>query len=99
MKELRIVLTFGLILLFGAHNLSAQKSEGEKDFRFTIKTNPLSALGGPFWIVVVPLTGEYKVFFEAKVSDKSSIQAGAGYIGPSVLLNLDEITSGDDDDR
>ncbi|HNR42525.1 MAG TPA: hypothetical protein PKL65_09850 [Bacteroidales bacterium] len=96
MKDLKVFLIPVLILLFTANNLSAQKSEGEKDFRFTIKTNPLSALGGPFWVIVVPLTGEYKAFFEAKVSEKTSIQVGAGYIGPSVLLNLDKITSQDE---
>jgi len=45
MKDLKVFLIPVLILLFTANNLSAQKSEGEKDFRFTIKTNPLSALG------------------------------------------------------
>lgn len=98
MKELKVLLVSVLVLLFTANSLYAQRSEGEKDFRFTIKTNPLSALGGPFWIVIIPLTGEYKALFEAKVSEKSSVQIGAGYIGPSVLLNIDEITSNENEE-
>jgi hypothetical protein len=41
----------------------------------------------------VPLTGEYKILFETVVSQKTSLQIGAGYIGPSVLLNLDDLSS------
>jgi hypothetical protein len=93
MKKATCLLIISLAFLFLASPVSAQSTGGEKDFRFTIKTNPLSALGGPFWLVVVPLTGEYKALFEAKVSEKSSLQIGAGYIGPSVLLNLDDLSS------
>jgi hypothetical protein len=93
MKKLTCLLIIGLAVLFLAPPVPAQDKGGQKDFRFTIKTNPLSALGGPFWLVVVPLTGEYKVLFEAKVSEKTSMQIGAGYIGPSVLLNLDDLTN------
>jgi len=84
-----------LVLLSLALPVSAQgqASNSEKDFRFTIKTNPLAALGGPFWLAIVPLTGEYKVLFEAKVAPKASFQFGVGYIGPSALLNLDDLTN------
>ncbi|TFG42529.1 MAG: DUF3575 domain-containing protein [Bacteroidia bacterium] len=82
-----------LAFLLLASPVSAQGTGGEEGYRFTIKTNPLSALGGPFWFAIVPLTGEYKVFFEAAVSEKSSVQVGAGYIGPSLLLNLDDLSS------
>jgi hypothetical protein len=92
MKKAAFLLIISLAILFLASPVSAQGTGGEKDFRFTVKTNPLSALGGPFWLTVIPLTGEYKALFEAKVSEKSSLQVGAGYIGPSVLLNLDNLS-------
>jgi hypothetical protein len=93
MKKAAFLLVISLAVMFLTSPVSAQGTGGEKDFRFTIKTNPLSALGGPFWLAVVPLTGEYKVLFEAKVSEKTSVQIGAGYIGPSVLLNLDNLSN------
>jgi len=93
MKKLTCLLVISAALLVLASPAPAQGSEGETDYRFVIKTNPLSALGGPFWLAIIPLTGEYKVLFEAAVAEKSSIQVGAGYIGPSVLLNLDELSS------
>lgn len=91
--SLVICLAF-LFLSFPAVN--AQERTGAEDVRYVIKTNPLSALGGPFWFTIIPLTGEYKLLFEAAVSDKSSVQFGAGYIGPSVLLNLDDLTNDND---
>lgn len=97
MKKTVLILITIVAILVNASPVSAQDTQSEKDFRFTIKTNPLSALGGPFWLLVVPLTGEYKVLFEAALTDKSSIQVGAGYIGPSVFLNLDELTSEDNE--
>jgi len=92
MKKAMCLLLISMAFLLLASPVSAQETEGEKDYRFTIKTNPLSALGGPFWLVIMPLTGEYKVLFEAAVAEKSSIQFGVGYIGPSVLLNLDDLS-------
>ena len=83
----------GLALLLVASPVSAQGTEAGKDFKFTIKTNPIAALGGPFWVVIIPVTGEYKVLFEAAVSKKSSIQLGVGYLGPSILINLDDLTT------
>lgn len=91
MKKLSCLLVISTSLLLLSSPAQAQGSGEEKDYRFVIKTNPLSALGGPFWLAIIPLTGEYKVLFEAAVSEKSSFQIGAGYIGPSVLLNLDEL--------
>jgi len=93
MKKLICLLIIFAALLTMAKPVSAQDSASEKDFRFTIKTNPLAALGGPFWVTIVPITGEYKILFETVVSEKSSLQFGAGYLGPSVLLNLDELSS------
>ncbi len=93
MKKTIILLILVLALLFAASPSYGQDTAGEREYNFTIKTNPLSALGGPFWVVVVPVTGEYKILFETAVSEKSSIQVGAGYLGPSILLNLDELTS------
>jgi hypothetical protein len=42
---------------------------------------------------VVPLTGEYKVLLEAKTLPRQSVTFGASYIGPSLLLNLDDISA------
>lgn len=97
MKKTALLLVIVAIFSLLSSPVSAQGGAGEKEFKYTIKTNPLSALGGPFWIVVIPLTGEYKVLFEAAVSEKSSVQIGGGYLGPSVLLNLDELTSTGDE--
>jgi hypothetical protein len=96
MKKTSLLIIIGLALMLTAVPVSAQGAGGEKEYNFTIKTNPLAALGGPFWVVVIPITGEYKVLFEAAVSEKSSIQIGASYIGPSILLNLDELTDSDE---
>ena len=93
MKKCIYILIIGFSFLFIAPHVSAQDTSAEKDFKFTIKTNPLAALGGPFWVLIVPITGEYKVLFEAKISDKSSLQLGAGYLGPSLLINLDDLSS------
>ena len=95
MKKAFCLMITCLVLLSLTAPVSAQgkAADAEKDFRFTIKTNPLAALGGPFWLAIVPLTGEYKVLFEAKVAPKASFQFGAGYIDPSALLNLDDLTN------
>jgi len=45
-------------------------------------------LGGPFWVVIVPVTGEYKALFETAVSEKSSVQLGVGFIDPVFWLTL-----------
>ncbi len=97
MKKNVLLLVLLFLLLFAASPAYSQDVAPEKEYNFTIKTNPLSALGGPFWVVVVPVTGEFKVLFEAAVSEKSSVQLGAGYLGPSILLNLDDLTSDEED--
>ncbi len=71
----------------------ATAQEGAFSPKMIIKTNPLSALGGPFWLVVIPLTGEYKILFEVKTLPSQSFTIGASYIGPSLLLNLDDISA------
>jgi hypothetical protein len=93
MKKSIGLLIISIVFLSLAPSASAQGKTGDGDFKFTIKTNPLSALGGPFWYAIIPLTGEYKVLFETVVSKKSSLQIGAAYLGPSALLNIDKISS------
>ncbi len=95
MKKTTYLLIVGLAFLLSIPPATSQDKKAQEDFRFTVKTNPLAALGGPFWVVIVPVTGEYKVFFETVVTQKTSFQLGLSYLGPSVLLNLDELTSTD----
>lgn len=87
-----------LYIMLVAILLVSQRGRAQDEIipRFTIKTNPLAAMGGPLWLTVVPLTGEYKVLFEAKTANKQSIEVGGSFLGPSVLLNLDRITSDED---
>lgn len=89
MKRLTLFVVASIMIVALSAPAVAQES---KDFKMTIKTNPLSALGGPFWFIVLPITGEYKVLYEIKTTEKTSVQAGISYIGPSLLLNLDELT-------
>lgn len=87
MKKTVFLLITSLVFISLASPVSAQGTGGEKDFRFTIKTNPLSALGGPLFIAgIVPLTAEYKVYFEARTAEKQSVQLGLGYLGSSPLV-------------
>lgn len=90
MKRISILLLL-LAFVFG----QSAKAQEDKDFRFTIKTNPLAALGGPLWVAFVPITGEYKILFEARTAKRQSIETGISYLGPSVLINLDELSEGD----
>jgi len=90
MKRISILLLF-LVFVFG----QTSRAQEDKDFRFTIKTNPLAALGGPLWVAFVPITGEYKILFETRTAKRQSIETGISYLGPSVLLNLDELSEGD----
>jgi hypothetical protein len=92
MKKTILLLLVGTLLLSVTVPINAQDT---KEYKFAVKTNPLAALGGPFWVIIVPVTGEYKALFEIAVAKKSSIQIGAGYLGPSVLVNLDNLTSED----
>ena len=94
MKTLKYLLITGLILFFTTSSGLAQGGTStSKDYKYTVKINPMAALGGPFWVIVVPVTGEYKALFEAKVAQKMSLQLGVSYIGPSVLLNLDKLST------
>jgi hypothetical protein len=87
MKKAKFLLIIGLAFLFTGSPVLAQQSTADKDFRFTIKTNPLSALGGPLFVAwIIPLTAEYKVYFEAQTTAKQSIQIGLGYLGSSPLV-------------
>jgi hypothetical protein len=87
MKKAKYLLIIGLVFLFTGSPVLAQQSDSGKDFKFTIKTNPLSAMGGPLVVLwVVPLTAEYKVYFEAQTTAKQSVQIGLGYLGSSPLI-------------
>jgi hypothetical protein len=88
MKRISIIV---LVLVFSLGQFA--RAQDNKDFRFTIKTNPLAALGGPLYVTIFPITGEYKILFEARTAKKQSIETGLSYLGPSLLLNLDEITN------
>ena len=57
MKGIRNILLIIIIVMLGASSTMAQ--EGNTSQRFVIKTNPLAALGGPFWVSIIPVTGEY----------------------------------------
>jgi len=95
-RAIMIFLVVMFLVAGNGYSYSQETSSPSKEYKFTVKTNPLAALGGPFWVVVIPVTGEYKAYFETKVTNKTSFQIGASYIGPSVLLNLDEITKSED---
>ncbi len=87
MKKLTCLLVLVLVVIVSGNKTFAQGSEPDKDFRFTIKTNPLSVLGGPLYALwVIPLTNEYKLSFEAQTMSKQSIQIGLGYLGTSPLI-------------
>jgi hypothetical protein len=87
MKKAAFVLLIGLLFMISGTRTAAQEAVSEKDFRFTIKTNPLSILGGPIYALwVVPLTNEYKLYFEAQTFKKQSVQIGLGYLGTSPLV-------------
>ena len=95
MKAIRNILLATIIVLTTFSSTQAQEADTPQ--RFVVKTNPLAALGGPFWVAIIPITGEYKVLFEAKTMPKQSVTIGASYIGPSLLLNLDELTNEGED--
>ncbi len=92
MKKAKVLLIAVLLILVSGYAVNAQEKSA-KDYKFTVKVNPLNALGGPFWVLVVPVTGEYKVVGEYAFSKQMSFQVSASYIGPSVLVNLDKISA------
>jgi hypothetical protein len=90
MKKIPVI-AFVLLLVIG----QSTRAQDDKEYRFTFKTNPLAALGGPLYVLFVPVTGEYKVLFEARTTRNQSIEIGTSYLGPSVLLNLDQLSDKD----
>jgi len=90
MKKLSII-AFVLLIIIG----QSVRAQEDKGFRFTIKTNPLAAVGGPLYVLFIPVTGEYKILFEAKTTRNQSIEIGTSYLGPSILLNLDQLSDKD----
>jgi len=87
MKKVTYLLIIGFVILISGTNAYAQETSSGKDYRFTLKTNPLTVLGGPLYALwVVPLTNEYKVNFEVQTMSKQSIQIGLGYLGTSPLI-------------
>jgi hypothetical protein len=86
-------ITFLLLLFLG---MQVRAQDTPKEFRFTIKTNPLAAMGGPLYVAFVPISGEYKVLFEVKTTRKQSIETGLSFLGPSLFLNIDEISNSEE---
>ena len=87
MKKLAFLFVIGLVMMVSVNRTSAQDTSTDKDYRFTVKTNPLSVMGGPLYALwIIPLTNEYKVSFEAQTFSKQSIQIGLGYLGTSPLI-------------
>jgi len=87
MKKLTFLLVIGLVIMVSGNRTFAQDLSLDKDYRFTVKTNPLSVMGGPLYALwVIPLTNEYKVSFEAQTMSKQSVQIGLGYLGTSPLI-------------
>jgi hypothetical protein len=88
MKKVTYLLVIGLVILISGTSGYAQQTSSGKDFRFTVKTNPLTVLGGPLYALwIVPLTNEYKVNFEAQTTAKQSVQLGLGYLGTSPIIS------------
>jgi hypothetical protein len=94
MKKLRNILIIISALLILVPAARAQDSDYTP--RMVLKTNPLAALGGPMYITILPITGEYKVLFELKTTAKQSVTLGASFLGPSLLINLDQLAVDDD---
>jgi len=90
MKKIPIIVF--ILLIFVGQSARAQE---DKEYRFTIKTNPLAALGGPLYVLFIPITGEYKILFESRTTRNQSIEMGTSYLGPSALLNLDQLLDKD----
>lgn len=77
------------------HPGAVKAQEEGKDFRYVIKTNPLAASAGPLWVFIIPITGEYRVLFEAQTLKKQSVEFGASYLGPPVFANPQNWAEGD----
>lgn len=86
-KSLLFIMSLFVILITGSQTFAQEAAEG-KDYKFTIKTNPLNALGGPIYVLwVVPLTAEYKLNFEARTFENQSVQVSGAFLGSSPLLS------------
>jgi hypothetical protein len=99
MKKVTYLLVIGIVILISGTSAYAQETSSGKDFRFTVKTNPLTILGGPLYALwIVPLTNEYKVNFEAQTTAKQSVQLGLGYLGTSpIISNIMNMRAEDND--
>ncbi len=87
MKKATVLLIIGLALILIAPRGYSQEAAAGKDYKFTIKTNPLCALGGPLYVAwVIPITSEYKLNFEARTFKKQSVQIGGAFLGSSPLI-------------
>jgi hypothetical protein len=90
MKHLITLFVF-LTIIFSFPARSQYKSNDGFEKNFVIKTNPLAALGSPFWILFIPITGEYKLIFETKTFTHQSAYIGASYLGPSLVFNIENL--------
>jgi hypothetical protein len=91
MKKINIILLALLTVLLIPQESYAQQES--KSPTMVLKTNPMAALGGPIWVLIVPITGEYRLMYEIKTTAKQSAMVSGSYLGPSLILNLDQITS------
>ncbi|MCX6330804.1 MAG: hypothetical protein NTZ85_14980 [Bacteroidia bacterium] len=93
MKKLKYFIIISLMLVLFNEQSFSQEVAADKDYRFAVKTNPLSVIGGPLWALwIVPLSNEYKVSFEARTFEKQSVQVSVGYLGTSpIIKNLGDL--------
>lgn len=94
MKKLKSILIIICAVMLMAPSVQAQ--DGDFSPTMVVKTNPLAALGGPMWLAILPLTGEYKALFEIKTAPKQAVTIGASFLGPSLLINLDQLSVDED---
>ncbi len=94
MKKLKSILIAICALMLIIPVTQAQESGFSPTM--VVKTNPLAALGGPMFITIIPITGEYKALFEIRTAPKQSVTLGASFLGPSLLINLDQLAADDD---
>jgi hypothetical protein len=90
MKKTISILLLSLFLL--SLSTGETKAQDDKNFRFTVKTNPLAAIWGP-----IPFTSEYKVWLEASTFGKQSATLGVSYLGPNIILNLEDLVEAGSD--
>ncbi len=71
------------------------KEENAPEHRIGIKTNPISMLGGPFWLWYIPVTGEYRLSAEVVITPNMSAEGSFSYLSRSPLINLEDYTDND----